>query len=315
MTAKRLIYLYSDSTFTPWKENIFGRTIASFLQSTPENYYPYVTHFVGFTEEFANFLRQFDIVFNVCYGFGEYGQHEISQWLESKEIQHTASLYESQKMAKDKVELPALCKRIGAYTPAIIPLGELANHEAQRFIAKPRFGSLHQNMHVFEKENIPYELLMEQEDLVIQPYLTGREFTVGIIPDEEAQEYICLTPLEIKPDDDREVYIAGQKYGTTEKVLNPELDEQLCEEMKQTVLKLHKVLNLRGMSRTDIRLSDGKIYILDINTMPNLDANSFLPYIAKNEGISLQELFRRLLLRFENVYFKTDNLVLAGVEN
>ena len=55
-------------------------------------------------------------------------------------------------------------------------------------------------------------------------------------------------------------------------------------------------MKIRGMSRTDVRIHEGEIYILDINTMPNLDAKSFLPSIAINEGIDLKELFRRILL-------------------
>lgn len=299
MTTKRLIYLYSDSSFTPWKENIFARTVANFLASTPEEYYPYVTHFVGFTSEFANFLKQFDIVFNVCYGFGDEGQHDIVRWLEDNGIKHTASNYQSQILAKDKLHLPEVCAKVGVPTPAIIPLSEISTSNFTRFIAKPRFGSLHQNMIVFDKESIPYQQLLEKDEMIIQPYLSGREFTVGIIPNEEASDYICLNPLEIRPDDEREVYIAGQQYGRTEKVLYHDLDTETCQAMQEMVLRVHHALGLRGMSRTDVRVSDGKIYILDINTMPNLDSNSFLPFIAQHQGISLQEIFRRILLRLE----------------
>ena len=297
MSTQKLIYLYSDSTFTPWKENIFGNTIAIFLQSTPENYYPYVTHFVGFTNEFANFLKQFDVVFNVCYGFGEAGQADIALWLDSHEINHTASPYETQILAKDKTNLPQLCAEIQLNTPPILALGDLMNTDYELFIAKPRMGSLHLNMLVFEKNDVPYQELLERDDYIIQPYLKGREFTVGVIPNEDGSDYMALSPLEIRPNDCREVYIAGQNYGATEKILNPLLDEDLRTELMQKVLTLHKSMNIRGMSRTDVRIHQDEIYILDINTMPNLDAKSFLPFIAINEGIDLKELFQRILLR------------------
>lgn len=67
--------------------------------------------------------------------------------------------------------------------------------------------------------------------------------------------------------------------------------------MMKMVLKLHNTMKIRGMSRTDVRIHEGEIYILDINTMPNLDIKSFLPFIAANEGVNLKELFRRILLR------------------
>jgi D-alanine-D-alanine ligase len=302
MTPKRLIYLYSDSTFTPWKENIFARTVVQFLQSTPEGYYPYITHFVGFTPEFAQFLRQFDIVFNVCYGFGDEGQHDVVRWLDNNGIRHTASNFTSQIVAKDKVQLPHFCQMVGVNTPDIVPLSQLNDYPSHRFIAKPRYGSLHQNMLVFEKDQIPYQDLLEKDEMIIQPYLAGREFTVGVIPNADASDYICLNPLEIRPDDAREVYIAGQNYGKTEKVIHHDLDETTCSQMQEMVLKVHRALGLKGMSRTDIRISHGKIYVLDINTMPNLDTNSFLPFIANSEGIELKEIFRRILLRFEKVY-------------
>ncbi len=314
MNPKRLIYLYSDSTFTPWKENIFGTTIATFLKSTPENYYPYVTHFVGFSNEFAEFLKQFDVVFNVCYGFGEAGQADIARWLDSHEINHTASQYDVQILAKDKTNLPQICNEIGAKTPQIISLSDVSNSTFERFIVKPRLGSLHLNMLVFGKNDIPYQELLEREDYIIQPYLIGREFTIGVIPDEDGSDYFVLNPLEIRPNDDREVYIAGQNYGITEKILNPDLDENLRIEIMNKVLNLHKTMKIRGMSRTDVRIHDGEIYILDINTMPNLDAKSFLPSIAQNQGIDLKELFRRILLRTnqyrlfdKSVYFETIN--------
>ncbi len=302
MSAQKLIFLYSDSTFTPWKENIFGSTIATFLKATPEDYYPYVTHFVGFTTEFANFLKQFDVVFNVCYGFGEAGQADIARWLDSHAIKHTASSYEVQILAKDKMNLPQICEEIQVKTPPIIELSDVASLEYERYIVKHRMGSLHLNMLVFDASEIPYQTLMEKEDYIIQPYITGREFTVGVIPNEDGTDYMALSPLEIRPDDNREVYIAGQAYGVTEKILNPAMEESIRQEIMQKVLTLHKTMKIRGMSRTDIRIHNGEIYVLDINTMPNLDARSFLPSIALNEGIDLKELFRRILLMTQSAF-------------
>lgn len=305
MSLRILIYLYSDSTFTPWKENIFGITIANFLNSTPEGYYPYVTHFVGFSNEFADFLKQFDLVFNVCYGFGEAGQADIARWLDNHGIRHTASSYNIQILAKDKTNLPQICQQIQVKTPQIFNLSDISFCDYEQFIVKPRMGSLHLNMLVFDKNNIPYQDLLEREDYIIQPYLTGREFTIAVIPNEDGLDYMALKPLEIKPNDNREIYIAGQAYGCTEKVLNPIMDGNLRSLMMQKVLELHKTMKIRGMSRTDIRIHEGEIYILDINTMPNLDAKSFLPSIAQNEGIDLKELFRRILLKIEK-----ENMVL-----
>jgi hypothetical protein len=65
-------------------------------------------------------------------------------------------------LAKDKLHLPEVCTKVGVATPAIIPLSEVSTSTFTRFIAKPRLVSLHQNMLVFDKENIPYQQLLEK---------------------------------------------------------------------------------------------------------------------------------------------------------
>jgi D-alanine-D-alanine ligase-like ATP-grasp enzyme len=84
------------------------------------------------------------------------------------------------------------------------------------------------------------------------------------------------------------VYIAGQQYGRTEKVLYHDLDAETCQAMQEMVLRVHHALGLRGMSRTDVRVSDGKIYILDINTMQIWTQIAFCLFIAQHQGISLR---------------------------
>jgi D-alanine-D-alanine ligase len=291
----KLLYLYSDSDFTPWRENINAATMASLIQATPEHIQPFVTHFVGFTAEFADFLRQFDLVFNVCYGYGVADQVEVVRWLDWHGIKHTASSYSTQLLAMDKGLLPDMCEQVGLNTPRILSLNELSDYSpATTFIAKHRYGSLHRNMLFFTPDTIPLQELNRLEDYIIQPYIKGREFTLAVIPDKNGLNPHCLPPLEIIPNDGRAIYVAGQSYGPTYKDFQPELDETVYDMMTEGVLALHKLLEIKGMSRTDIRVANDEVYILDINTMPNLDPQrSYLPALANHHGIQMKELIER----------------------
>lgn len=293
----KLLYLYSDSDFTPWRENINAATIASLIQATPENVQAFVTHFVGFTAEFADFLRQFDLVFNVCYGYGVADQVEVVRWLDWHGIKHTASSYSTQLLAMDKALLPDMCMQVGLNTPRILLPNELLDFSpTTTFIAKHRYGSLHRNMLFFKKDNIPRQQLNSLESYIIQPYIEGREFTVAVIPDKNGLNTQCLPPLEIIPNDGRAIYVAGQNYGPTYKDFEPQLDEHLHDMMTEGVLELHKLLEIKGMSRTDVRVANDEVYILDINTMPNLDPQrSYLPALANHHGIQLKELIERTI--------------------
>ncbi|MCP1386496.1 ATP-grasp domain-containing protein [Runella salmonicolor] len=293
----KLLYLYSDSDFTPWRENINAATIASLIQATPENVQAFVTHFVGFTAEFADFLRQFDLIFNVCYGYGVADQVEVVRWLDWHGIKHTASSYSTQLLAMDKALLPDMCMQVGLNTPRILLPNELLDFSpTTTFIAKHRYGSLHRNMLFFKKDNIPSQQLNSLESYIIQPYIEGREFTVAVIPDKNGLNPQCLPPLEIIPNDGRAIYVAGQNYGPTYKDFEPQLDEHLHDMMTEGVLELHKLLEIKGMSRTDVRVANDEVYILDINTMPNLDPQrSYLPALANHHGIQLKELIERTI--------------------
>ncbi|RDB07778.1 ATP-grasp domain-containing protein [Runella aurantiaca] len=293
----KLLYLYSDSDFTPWRENINAATIASLIQATPENVQTFVTHFVGFTAEFADFLRQFDLVFNVCYGYGVADQVEVVRWLDWHGIKHTASSYSTQLLAMDKALLPDMCVQVGLNTPRILLPNELLDFSpTTTFIAKHRYGSLHRNMLFFKKDNIPSQQLNSLESYIIQPYIEGREFTVAVIPNKNGLNPQCLPPLEIIPNDGRAIYVAGQNYGPTYKDFEPQLDEHLYDMMTEGVLELHKLLEIKGMSRTDVRVANDEVYILDINTMPNLDPQrSYLPALANHHGIQLKELIERTI--------------------
>ena len=50
-------------------------------------------------------------------------------------------------------------------------------------------------------------------------------------------------------------------------------------------------MNLRGVCRIDFIIQDQKPYIIEINTIPGLSEESIIPKQAKEENITLKELF------------------------
>ena len=50
-------------------------------------------------------------------------------------------------------------------------------------------------------------------------------------------------------------------------------------------------MNLRGVCRIDFIIQDQEPYIIEINTIPGLSEESIIPKQAKEENITLQELF------------------------
>jgi D-alanine-D-alanine ligase len=296
-----IVILYSDSEFTPWKENINMQTIISLAQALSLQHKVTVAHFTGMEDSFASFLQKFDLVYNVCYGFHEYSQTDITAWLEENGIPHTASPYKAQCIAQDKGLLPLLCTEIGLQTPPLLQISEIFSYEGT-MILKPRYGSLHRGIQLFTEKNIPVADVLNEANIV-QPYINGREFTVAVVPTADGTSSICLPPIEVIPFEQQELFIAGNASGRTYINYEPDIDDKLKEKIMNHVLRIHRRMGLQGMSRTDVRIKNNQVFILDVNAMPNIEPQqSFLPNIAYYNGITYAELINRMVNCFAYHY-------------
>nr|HMU06247.1 hypothetical protein [Saprospiraceae bacterium] len=93
------------------------------------------------------------------------------------------------------------------------------------------------------------------------------------------------------------IYIAGQSFGTTFRDFAPSAPESIIDELMEASEKLHKLIGLKGMSRTDFRVSqDGTVYVLDVNAIPNMDpVRSLMPNICQYHGVSITDLITRFI--------------------
>jgi D-alanine-D-alanine ligase len=74
-------------------------------------------------------------------------------------------------------------------------------------------------------------------------------------------------------------------------------EEKQIEAQKLTE-RIHEAVGAKHLSRTDMIIGkDGKIYVLDFNTMPGLTDQSLLPKAVKQSGLSMDK-FAQELLRF-----------------
>ncbi len=131
--------------------------------------------------------------------------------------------------------------------------------------------------------------------VMVEEYLEGREITVGVIGNDE------LTPLplvEIVPGDGFEFFDYEAKYrdGGAREICPAEVNADIAEKAQQYALAAHRILQLRGYSRTDMILTPaGDLYLLETNTIPGMTPTSLLPQAAAEAGLGFQALISRLL--------------------
>ncbi len=145
---------------------------------------------------------------------------------------------------------------------------------------------------------ITHRILEEHnQPALVEEYISGpgmREFSVGIIDGKPR----LFTPIEID-------YNA---MDVKKKILSFESAQQNLERTKlvheENILKIvtdlaektFDVVGAKDYSRVDIRMNDSGCYVLEINIMPGLGPNSFLPQAAKEiHGLEYSQLIQRFV--------------------
>ena len=122
-------------------------------------------------------------------------------------------------------------------------------------------------------------------EVLVERFLVGREFTVGVLGDR------ALGVGEIVPS--HEIFDYECKYtpGMTREIFPAEIPPALAERMRALGLATHCAFKLRDFSRIDFRLdADGTPCVLEANTLPGMTRTSLLPQSAATLGIDFGAL-------------------------
>jgi D-alanine-D-alanine ligase len=302
---KTLAILFAESEYTPWKENIDLMTVDYIRNLIEQDFTVHVRHMEYPTDYLGKLLRQYDGVINLCYGFMEYSQWEIASWLDTQHVNHFSSPGWIQRQVQDKLWVEKKALQLDLNVPLSIRHDTLLDKD-ELYILKPRFGSCHHGIHILNGTEMGNLLNTGSfQSHILQEYIAGREFSVAVVPSETRNGYRSLPPVEIVPNTDRTIYIAGSTFGGTSRNFDYSLDNQVRMQMESISESFHQHLGLRYMSRLDFRVRDNKPYILDVNAMPNLHPiKSLLPAMMEYHSFSMKELIYNWVRI--NSYYQSD---------
>jgi D-alanine-D-alanine ligase len=136
-----------------------------------------------------------------------------------------------------------------------------------------------------------------RQPVIVETYLPGREFTVGIVGEGAAAEIIAVLELIVGQAYD------GGVYGFTNKQdFGPHLSIRLADDAEaraagERALAAYRALGCRDVGRVDMR-SDarGEPQFLEVNPIPGLSPGfSDLPVLTEMSGRSYAWLIRRIV--------------------
>ncbi len=167
------------------------------------------------------------------------------------------------------------------------------------------------------RERVGYIINTYQQPALVETFLPGREFTVGILGRADAKLYsrhpewyekdgfhrFPILELDMTRSITPMVYSQAAKSkdvgeeGAPGYFCPAQLEPELEKKLKHLAFRAHFLLNALDVSRTDIRLDkDGNPRMMEINTLPGLTPNySDLCLQSQAEGIRYEDLILEIL--------------------
>ncbi|MDX2129735.1 MAG: ATP-grasp domain-containing protein [Chloroherpetonaceae bacterium] len=272
-------------------------------------------------------LHQFapDICFNIVEGAGAMSREaQIPALLDLLGLPHTASDATTLAITHDK----ARTKEILAYhqiRTAAFQVIERIDDQTDftgilctfPLIVKP----LHEGSSkgIFERsvvetrseliEQIQEVIHRYKQPAIVEEFLPGREFTVGVLGNGAQAEILPIVEIRFDalPKHSKGIYSFEAKWEWDTKDSPVEVfecpaklskDEE--DDIRQQVLKAYRTLRCRDWARIDVRFDkNGKATIIEINPLPGIlpdpNEHSCLPLAARTAGLEYNALIQRVL--------------------
>ncbi len=183
-----------------------------------------------------------------------------------------------------------------AHTP-ITPEAILQNLALPVFV-KPNNGGSSIGM---SKVNKPEELasalakaFKEDDQLLVEEFISGREFTIGVFKDKQGIRVLPITEIITG----NEFFDFEAKYqGKSEEITPALIDDKMQQQLTATAKKAYELLNCRGVVRIDFiyHIASGQPYMLEVNTVPGQSEASVIPQQVKALGWSLKDFYSALI--------------------
>lgn len=243
-----------------------------------------------------------DVAFIALHGaFGEDGTAQAI--LEDMRIPYTGSGPDASRIGMDKLATKSVFVRHAVPTPDYFVVRSGCRFDRlQRqleemgcpVVCKPAGGGSSLGVAIV-REPAEFEQALalaweHGETVIVERYVHGREFTVGILDGEP------LPIIELQPD--REFFDYEAKYADekTQYIVPVSLLPTLYRTASDAALRAYRAIGCRHMARVDLIYGyDGTLNVLEVNTIPGFTPRSLLPMAAAQAGVDFPALCDRVV--------------------
>jgi D-alanine-D-alanine ligase len=127
------------------------------------------------------------------------------------------------------------------------------------------------------------------DEVMIEKFIPGREFTVGILDQQALPVGEIIVPGEIFD------YQSKYQQGGARELFPAQIPQAETTQLQDYALRAHRALKLGTYSRIDFRRdAAGHFWCLEANSLPGMTSTSLLPQAAAAAGIDFPTLLERI---------------------
>ena len=252
-------------------------------------------------------------MFNICEGLhGRARESQVPALLDAYEIAYTFSDPLVIAVCLEKRMTKLLVRDAGLPTPRFALVEQLSDVAAvdlaYPLFTKPVAEGTGKGITAASKVLDAEQLLSNCRDLLqrfrqpvlVEEFLSGREFTIGLLGTGEAARVVGTMEILLRSNADAEVYSYTNKEYCEDRVdyrnVKPS-DDPVVAEAETLALAAWKALGCRDGGRMDIRCDgQGRPQFMEVNPLAGLHPqHSDLPMLATAAGMEFPELLRQIV--------------------
>jgi D-alanine-D-alanine ligase len=167
------------------------------------------------------------------------------------------------------------------------------------YFVKPNSGGSSIGMskvkHSADLENALEKAFKEDNQILIEEFVSGREFSVGVF--KARGEVIVLPATEVIPSNEFFDFEAKYTPGASEEITPGRMTEEEKNRVEAIVTAIYQKLNCNGVVRIDYFLEHetGDFYFIEINTIPGQTITSFIPQQVAAFGMELKDFYTQIV--------------------
>ncbi len=242
---------------------------------------------------------KFDRAFNILHG--RYGEDGVIQGvLETLNIPYTGSGVAASALGMDKIRTKQVWQSLALPTLPYQVINEDTAHEelVKKFGLPLCVKPVHEGSSngvscvrtILELPKAYSDARQFNDEVMVEPWIIGREFTVGILGEEAMPVIEIIVPSGF--------YDYQAKYFSNDTRYQcpcdlPSVDQDY---LKKLAINAFHAIGCSGWGRVDfLRDSQGKFWLTELNTVPGMTTHSLVPKAANKMGISFDELVLLIL--------------------